>query len=193
MTSNQVDQFKYIEQLDKLEFIARKLIKKGDVVMLIFIEGIVVCFILLLVCTLVLKDGPEKCAVFHEEDVKKRVVELGYITEKELKKRYALSGIGLFVPMLILVPVMVYCINGASDFWSAFWQMTAIFMIGNIFDRLFIDEFWVGHTKAWFIPGTEDLMPYIPVKVKIKKWVGNLIMFPLLSAIIAEAVTFFTK
>ena len=48
--------------------------------------------------------------------------------------------------------------------------MTAIFMIGNIFDRLFIDEFWVGHTKAWLIPRTEDLMPYIPVKVKIKKW-----------------------
>ena len=55
--------------------------------MLILIEGIVVCFILLIVCTLVLKDGPEKCAVFHEEDAKKRVVELGYITEKELKKR----------------------------------------------------------------------------------------------------------
>lgn len=87
--------------------------------MLILIEGIVVCFILLIVCTLVLKDGPEKCAVFHEEDVKKRVVELGYITEKELKKRCALSGIGLFVPMLIFVPVMVYCINGASDFCRA--------------------------------------------------------------------------
>ena len=56
--------------------------------MLILIEGIVVCFILLMVCVLVLKDGPEKCAVFHEEDVKKRVVELGYITEKELKKRF---------------------------------------------------------------------------------------------------------
>ena len=169
------------------------MILEGDTSMLILIEGIVVCFILLIVCTLVLKDGPEKCAVFHEEDVKKRVVELGYITEKELKKRCALSGIGLFVPMLIFVPIMVYCINGASDFWSAFWQMTAIFMIGNIFDRLFIDEFWVGHTKAWLIPGTEDLMPYIPVKVKIKKWVGTLIMFPLLSAIIGGAVTFFTK
>ncbi len=46
--------------------------------------------------------------------------------------------------------------------------MTAIFMISNLFDRLFIDEFWVGHTKAWFIPSTEDLVPYIPVKVKIE-------------------------
>ena len=24
---------------------------------------------------------------------------------------------------------------------------------------------WVGHTKAWIIPGTEDLRPYIPVTV----------------------------
>ena len=159
--------------------------------MLIIIEGIVVCFILLLVCVVGLKDGPEKFAVFYEEDVKERVVELGYTTEKELKRKFTISGIALFVPMLILVPLMVYYINGASDFWSAFWQMTAIFMIGNLFDRLFIDEFWVGHTKAWFIPGTEELMPYIPVKVKIKKWVGNFIMFPLLSAIIAGIVSFF--
>lgn len=161
--------------------------------MLIIIEGIVVCFILLLACVVGLKNGPEKFAVFYEEDVKARVVELGYTTEKELKRSFTISGIALFVPMIIIVPLMVYYINGVSDFWSAFWQMTAIFMIGNLFDRLFIDEFWVGHTKAWFIPGTEDLMPYIPVKVKIKKWVGNLIMFPLLSAIIAGIVTLFMK
>ena len=103
--------------------------------MLILIEGIAVCFILLMVCTLVLKDGPEKCAVFHEEDVKKRVVELGYITEKELKRRFTLAGIGLFVPMLILVPAMVYGINGASGFLSAFWQRTAMYMSGNLVDR----------------------------------------------------------
>ena len=161
--------------------------------MLIIIEGIVVCFLLLLVCVVGLKNGPEKFAVFYEEDVKARVVELGYTTEKELKRSFTISGIALFVPMIIIVPLMVYYINGVSDFRSAFWQMTAIFMIGNLFDRLFIDEFWVGHTKAWFIPGTEDLMPYIPVKVKIKKWVGNLIMFPLLSAIIAGIATLFMK
>ena len=161
--------------------------------MLIIIEGIVVCFILLLVCVVGLKNGPEKFAVFYEEDVKARVVELGYTTEKELKKSFTISGIALFVPMIIIVPLMVYYINGVSDFRSAFWQMTAIFMIGNLFDRLFIDEFWVGHTKAWLIPGTEDLMPYILVKVKIKKWVGNLIMFPLLSAIIAGIATLFMK
>lgn len=100
------------------------------------------------------------------------MAELGYTTEKELKKRFDISEIALFVPMLITVLIMVYYINGVSGFWSAFWKMTAIFMIGNVFDRLFIDKYWVRHTKAWFIPGTEDLMLYIPVKVKIKKLVN---------------------
>ena len=31
--------------------------------------------------------------------------------------------------------------------------------------------YWVGHTKTWDIPGTEDLKPYIPVSVAVRKWV----------------------
>ena len=59
-----------------------------------------------------------------------------------------------------------------------------IYMIGNLFDRLFIDEWWVGNTKAWIIPGTEDLRPYIPVKTKIVKWSGS-IGYAIAAAIIA--------
>lgn len=34
----------------------------------------------------------------------------------------------------------------------------------NLIDRFLIDGVWVGHTKAWTIPGTEDLKPYITAK-----------------------------
>ena len=37
----------------------------------------------------------------------------------------------------------------------------AILLIMGLFDRLYIDWHWVGRTKAWIIPGTEDLMPCI--------------------------------
>ena len=84
---------------------------------------------------------------------------------------------------------MVYGINGADGFWSGFWQMTIILIIMNLFDRIFIDWYWVGHTKAWFIPGTEDLMPYIPMKVAVKKWIGTMIGFPMLAAVIAGIMT----
>ena len=51
------------------------------------------------------------------------------------------------------------------------------------------NTFDVGHTKAWLIPGTEDLMPYIHKKTWIKKIVLTIILYPLLAAIIAGIVT----
>ncbi|MBR2067920.1 MAG: hypothetical protein IJ875_06655 [Solobacterium sp.] len=56
--------------------------------------------------------------------------------------------------------------------------MIIISLIANIFDRVFIDYYWVGKTNAWNIPGTEDLKPYIPTHTLIKKWIGTLIVHP---------------
>ena len=159
--------------------------------MLVLMEGLVMCFVLLLICVVLIRNGPVGGVVFYEEDVKKRVVELGYITEKKIKRNNAIVTAALFIPVLTVVPYMVYGINGAVGFWSGFWQMTAILWIMGLFDRLFIDLYWVGHTKAWYIDGTEDLMPYIPVKAAVVKWTFTIIGFPLISALISGVVTFF--
>ena len=153
--------------------------------MIILLEGILMCFILLLVCAIGIANGPVGMVTLYEEDVQQRVVELGLTTKEKIKKATILSGIALFAPTLILVPLMVYGINGVASFREGFWQMTAIYLIMNLFDRIFIDWYWVGKTKAWFIPGTEDLMPYIPKKVLIRKWVGSLVGFPMIAAMIA--------
>ena len=153
--------------------------------MLILLEGILMCVILLLVCVIGIANGPVGMVTLYEEEVQQRVVELGLTTKEKIKKATILSGIALFVPTLILVPLMVYGYNGAEGFREGFWQMTAIYLIMNLFDRIFIDWYWVGKTKAWFIPGTEDLMPYIPKKVLIRKWVGSLAGFPMIAAMIA--------
>ena len=153
--------------------------------MLILLESILMCFILLLVCVIGIANGPVGMVTLYEKDVQQRVVELGLTTKKKIKKATILSGIALFAPALILVPLMVYGINGVASFREGFWQMIAIYLIMNLFDRIFIDWYWVGKTKAWFIPGTEDLMPYIPKKVLIRKWVGSLVGFPMIAAMIA--------
>ena len=62
---------------------------------------------------------------------------------------------------------------------------TIMYIMCGLFDRLFIDWYWVGHTKAWLIPGTEDLMPYIPKKALIKKWFKTLIGYPLVAVILS--------
>ena len=153
--------------------------------MLLVIEGIVMCFVLLIICVIGISNGPVGLVVFYEQEVKDRVVALGLTTKDRIKKTSAITMAALFVPMLILVPYMAYGINGAAGFREGFWQMLVILMIAGLFDRIFIDWWWVGHTKAWIIPGTEDLMPYIYGKTLVKKWAGTLVGFPILAAALA--------
>ena len=152
---------------------------------MILIEGIVMCFVLLIICVVGIANGPVGLVVFYEQEVKNRVVEFGLTTKEKIRKTSIITVIALFVPMLVLVPLMVYGINGAKGFWDGYWQMLVILMISGLFDRIFIDWWWVGHTKAWIIPGTEDLMPYIYGKTLVRKWLGTVVGFPILAAILA--------
>ena len=157
---------------------------------MILIEGIVMCFVLLIICVIGIANGPVGLVVFYEQEVKDRVVELGLTTKEKIRKTSIITVAALFIPMIVLVPLMVYGINGATGFWDGYWQMLVILMISGLFDRIFIDWWWVGRTKAWVIPGTEDLMPYIYGKTLVRKWLGTLVGFPILAAILAGVMQF---
>jgi len=159
--------------------------------MIILIEGIVMCFALLIVCVVGIANGPVGLVLLYEKDVQERVVELGLTTKERIKKNFIICSIALFVPQFVLPALMVYGINGARDFWDGFWQMSIILWIQGLFDRFFIDWYWVGKTKAWEIPGTEDLKPYIPTKIMIGKWISTIIVNPLIAAIVASVMLLF--
>ena len=156
---------------------------------LAIMEGIAMCFVLLIICVIGIANGPVGMVFFYENEVQDKAIELGLTTRKTINKRKMITIIALFVPQLLLVPLTVYLVNGAPDFKTAAVQMTVIYLISGLFDRLFIDWYWVGKTKAWIIPGTEDMMPYIYGKTLIGKWVSTLIGFPILAVIIAWLVS----
>ncbi len=156
--------------------------------MLLILEGLTMCFLLLLTCVVGIANGPVGLVVLYEQDVQDRAVELGLTTKAKIKRSFVLSSLAIFAPVIVLVPLMVYGLNGAEGFWSGFGQMTVILLMQGLFDRFFIDWYWVGRTKAWEIPGTEDLKPYIPKKVCLGKWLGTLVGFPLIAAALAGLV-----
>ena len=153
--------------------------------MLIIFEGLILCFWLLIICVVGIANGPAGLVVFYEQNVKDRVVELGLTTTEKIKRTSMISALALFIPQLTIIPAVVCFYNGVTGFWNGFFQLLGIYRIANLVDRLFIDEWWVGHTKAWLIPGTEDLKPYIPKQAKITKWVGTCIGYPMLAAIMS--------
>ena len=155
----------------------------------ILLEGAFMCLLLLLICVVGIANGPEGLVIFYEENVQQRAVELGLTTKERIKITKIISGLLLFLPVIFLAPAMVYWLNGTRGFYPVFWQITGILMIEGLFDRLFIDWYWVEHTKTWQIPGTEDLKPYIPAKTKIAKWVSTLIGYPAWAAFASGILT----
>ena len=161
--------------------------------MLIIFEGITAAAIVLLSCVTGIANGAHNMVFFYEEDVQKRVEELGLISKEKIRinqKKFLFYGI---LPYFILVIIFVYVINRVRGFMDPFIQISAILLIEGVFDRLFIDWYWVNHTKAWEIPGTEDLKPYINRKAWIKKWIGTLVGFPLVAAVISSIMSLIIK
>lgn len=156
---------------------------------LLLLEGAFLCFVLLLICVVNIRNHPVGGVHFYEEEVKKRVIEMGLISRKEINRNKLLSAIPFLGSQILLTPFMVFKVNGADGFIDGFVQMLAVFWILALFDRLFIDWYWVGHTKAWVIPGTEDLRPYIPKKAWVKKWACTLFMYPIMAALLSWIVT----
>ena len=89
------------------------------------------------------------------------------------------------------VLVCVYGINGAKGFVQGFWQLLVILSVMNLMDRLLVDGYWVGHTNAWTILGTEDLKPYITAKDKQKKWLFGTVGMAVIAAVLAAMMTAF--
>lgn len=152
---------------------------------IILLEGILLCFFLWLICYLGTRGGAVGMVHLYGKDVQERAVELKLTTKEKIKKasiRFKTIGLLLYFGYIIIA---VYFVNGARGFMQGFLQSLIIIMMMGVFDRVVVDFFWVGHTKHWIIPGTEDLQPYISVKEHLMKWAVTIIVYPAIVALIA--------
>ena len=159
----------------------------------VILEGIGLGVLLILVCAIGIRKGAVGMVHLYSQEVQERCVTLGLTTHAKIK-RNALIFKAVCVPGYIAyVLVCVYALNGARSFLAGFWQMLVILSVMNLMDRFLVDDFWVGHTKAWTIPGTEDLKPYIATKDKVKKWLFGTISMAVISATLAAIMMLFMK
>lgn len=104
------------------------------------------------------KKGPVGAAFFYPKEVQQRVVELGLITEAQLKKRRNFAYILLVAGDFVIPLIMIVYINGAASYRDCVWQFYILFIGQELFDWLAVDTFWVTMSSWWIIPGTEDLL-----------------------------------
>lgn len=157
----------------------------------VLLEGLGLGVLLVLVCLFGVRNGAVGMVHLYEAEVQARVVTLGLTTKEKIERNKKLFKAVCLPGYIAYVLVCVYAINGARGFLTPFWQLLVILSVMNLIDRFLIDDYWVGHTKAWTIPGTEDLKPYINAAAKRKKWLFGTVGMVVISAVLAGLMLLF--
>ena len=154
----------------------------------IIIEGIGLSILLFIMCAVGIKDGAVGMVHMYHKDVQDKCVEMELTTYERIRKRGKVMKLCGMLIYLVYVLTVVYVVDGIRGFLPGFLHIFAILSIMNLFDRLVIDGYWVGHTKAWTIPGTEEYKPYINQKDKAVKWAIGTASFAVLAAAVSAAM-----
>ena len=159
----------------------------------VILESIGLGVLLILVCAIDIRKGAVGMVHLYSPEVQNRCVTLGLTTHEKIKQNALLFKAVCVPGYIAYVLVCVYALNGARGFLAGFWQMLVILSVMNLMDRFLVDAYWVGHTNAWTIPGTEDLKPYITTKDKVKKWLFGTVGMAVISAALAAIMMLFMK
>ena len=159
----------------------------------VLLEGLGLGVLLVLVCWFGIRKGAVGMVHLYHEDVQERCVKLGLTTREKIRRNSLLFKACCLPGYIAYVLVCVYAVNGTSGFWTGLWQLFVILSVMNLIDRFLVDGWWVGHAKAWTIPGTEDLKPYITRRDKLVKWIGGTVGLAVISAALAGIMTLFVR
>ena len=159
----------------------------------VLLEGLGLGVLLVLVCWFGIRKGAVGMVHLYHEDVQERCVKLGLTTREKIRRNSLLFKACCLPGYIAYVLVCVYAVNGTSGFLTGLLQLFVILSVMNLIDRFLVDGWWVGHTKAWTIPGTEDLKPYITRRDKLVKWIGGTVGLAVISAALAGIMTLFVR
>ena len=159
----------------------------------VILEGVGLGVLLIFVCAFGIRNGAVGMVHLYGPSVQERCIQNGLTTAEQIKRNSLIFKAVCVPGYIAYVLIFVYAVNGARGFLAGFWQLLVILSVMNLIDRFWIDGYWVGHTNAWDIPGTEDLKPYITAKDKGKKWLFGTVGMAVITAALAAIMMLFME
>lgn len=148
---------------------------------MIMIQLILFCLLFIGMVKFGVRDGAINEIYFYPKPVQERAVAIGltdWTTIRRKKRRFMIPFLLILLVALLLI---IGLWNGVSDFKKAYWQALLFLEVMNWFDGIVIDLLWVGHSKIWIIPGTEDL-PFVQTWPQVLKKRGLLTVIWIIGA-----------
>ena len=158
---------------------------------MIVLQLMLFCALFTLMVKLAVGNNALNALYFYPKPVQERVFELG-LTDRETvarkRKRFMIPFLLVLLAALLLI---IGLWNGIHDFRPAYFQALLFLEVMNWFDGIVIDRLWVGHSRLWIIPGTEDI-PFVQTWPEIFKKRGILTLIWIVgAAIVAGLVVMF--
>ena len=127
---------------------------------MIALQLILFCTLFTLMVKLAVGNNALNALYFYPKPVQERVYDLGLTDRKTVAKKRKRFMIPFFLVMLAALLFIIGLWNGVRDFWPAYGQALLFLEVMNWYDGFVIDRLWVGHSRLWIIPGTEDI-PFV--------------------------------
>lgn len=127
---------------------------------MLLLQLILYCLLFTAMVKLAVRGGAVDGLFFYPKAVQDRAIGLGLTNREEMVRRRKRFMTVFYIVMLLALVLIVGVWNGAGDFRTAYFQSLLFLEVMNLYDGVVIDKLWVGHSKFWVLPGTEDL-PFV--------------------------------
>lgn len=127
---------------------------------MLIIQAFLICILLTTIVKIAVGNDAVNGAYFYPKEIQQRLIELGRTDQKTISRKRKICMTSFYVVLPVAMLLIIGCWNGVSDFKKAYLQALLFLEVMNWYDGFIIDKLWVGCSKFWKIPGTEDL-PFV--------------------------------
>ncbi len=141
--------------------------------------------------TLMVKIGVGNNALnglyFYPKPVQEKAYKLGLTDRETVAKKRKRFMIAFFAVMAAALILIIRVWNGKQSFWAAYLQALIFLEVMNWYDGIVIDRLWVGHSRFWVIPGTEEI-PFVQTWPQVLKKRGILTLIWIVGAAVIAGI-----
>ena len=154
---------------------------------MIVLQLVLFCALFTLMVKIAVGANPLNGLYFYPKPVQEKVFALGMTDRETVARKRKQFMIPFVLVMLSALVLIIGLWNGVRRFWPAYWQALLFLEVMNWYDGICIDRLWVGHSRFWIIPGTEDI-PFVQTWSQVLKKRGILTLIWIAGAAIVAGI-----
>ena len=154
---------------------------------MIILQLVLFCALFTLMVKIAVGNNALNGLYFYPKPVQEKAYELGLTDRETVAKKRKFFMTAFFAVMATALISIIRVWNGIQSFWTAYLQALIFLEVMNWYDGIVIDRLWVGHSRFWVIPGTEEI-PFVQTWPQISKKRGILTLIWLAGAVIIAGI-----